>query len=631
MEIAAIEMDEELQHSIFLEQAADIARIGHWIYDEANGRYLFISKQYAKIYGKSVAKILKEVSGEEEDVEDILDEDKDAVVVAYCKCRQDGKRYSIEYRITRPDGEQRWIHEIGAGLEQDGGLWNKTIGTSQDITDRKKKEQTLKEREQKLRSIISNSQVGIGRSRIRDGKVLEANDKLARMFGYNDAEEFITNFSFADHYLEQNSRKNLMEKMEDNPDLTYECDYSTRDGSIITISVHANQNKNEGYTDFFVLDITERTKAEKALHESELRFKDFAEAASDWYWEMGPDLRFSYFSERFDDTIGSHRNQLLGKTRQEIGQPEVDEEKWNNHLATLAANEPFRDFEYGLKRPDGTIAHVRVSGMPVFEGSGTFLGYRGTGTDITTRKDAELVALIANKAKTDLMANMSHELRTPLNAILGFSSMITQETFGPLGNEKYKSYMEDIQHSGQHLLDLINDILDVSAIEAGALELQEENIDLANIVDSSIRLIRPRADSGQVIVTASIDSESPQIYGDERRIKQVLLNLLSNAVKFTREGGEVSVNSWMTEDGSLCAAISDTGIGMDEDEVKKALNKFGQVDSGLNRQHEGSGLGLPLTKGLMDLHGGTLEIRSKKNQGTIVTLTFPPERIVLIA
>ncbi len=624
-------MNEKLRHNIFLEQAAEIAGIGHWIYDENGQRYLYVSSYYARIYGKSQDEILGEKISEEDDLADVHKDDVDTVLAAYEKCRQDGEKYSIEYRITRFNDGLRWIHEIGSGLEKVDGAWTTTIGTIQDITERKEREQSLADREYKLQSIFSNSKVGIGRTRFADGKVLEANDKLARMFGYDDTEEFIETFNFADHFVDKHARNFLVENFRNNPDQITESDYRTRNGSIVSISSHGHYNEAEGHIDFLFLDITERTKAERALHESELRFKDFAEAASDWYWEMGPDLRFSYFSKRLDITIGAPRSELIGKTRQELGKPEIDDEKWIEHLDALENHEPFRDFEYGFRRKDGTTAHVRVSGMPVFAGNGDFLGYRGTGNDITERKDAELVALIANRAKSDLMANMSHELRTPLNAIIGFSGMIKDETFGPIGSEKYKQYLEDIQHSGQHLLELINDILDVSAIEAGAMELQEEYINLSNVVEASVRLIRPRAETGDVTITASIDPDCPQIYADERRIKQVLLNLLSNAVKFTREGGEVSVNSWLNDDGSLSAAISDSGIGMAPEDVDKALSKFGQVDSGLDRQHEGSGLGLPLTKGLMDLHGGALEIRSKKNQGTIVTLTFPSERIVLSA
>ncbi len=235
---------------------------------------------------------------------------------------------------------------------------------------------------------------------------------------------------------------------------------------------------------------------------------------------------------------------------------------------------------------------------------------------------------IASRAKSDLMANMSHELRTPLNAIIGFSETIKEETFGPVGSDKNREYLNDIHQSGQHLLELINDILDVSAIEAGGLELHEENVSLIDIIETSMRLIRTRAEAGRVSITSTITSEIPMLYVDARRAKQVFLNLLSNAVKFTLESGEITVSAHLNTDGSLAVAVADTGIGMDDNEVVIALSTFGQVDSGLDRKHEGTGLGLALTKGLMELHGGTLEIKSEKGKGTLVTVTFPKDRIL---
>ncbi|MEO5338440.1 MAG: ATP-binding protein [Magnetospirillum sp. WYHS-4] len=234
----------------------------------------------------------------------------------------------------------------------------------------------------------------------------------------------------------------------------------------------------------------------------------------------------------------------------------------------------------------------------------------------------------ANRAKSEFLANMSHELRTPLNAIIGFSDTIRYGAFGPLGNIKYQEYIENIYESGEHLLSLINDILDVSVIEAGRLELSIEVVEPARIADTSLRLVGQRADKGKVRLVNAVGENLPRLRADTRRVKQILVNLLSNAVKFTPPDGQVTLEGKLEADGTLLFEIVDTGIGMDESGLEKALQPFGQVDSGLARRYEGTGLGLPLTKGLIEAHDGSLEIRTALGQGTTAIVRFPPERVL---
>ena len=238
---------------------------------------------------------------------------------------------------------------------------------------------------------------------------------------------------------------------------------------------------------------------------------------------------------------------------------------------------------------------------------------------------ATAAAVNANLAKSELLANMSHELRTPLNAIIGFSSTMKSETFGPLG-EKYMEYANDINSSGEHLLELITDILDVSAIEASKLELQEENLDIGKVVEATMHMVKERAHEGNIHLTGNADDGLPKLHADKRRLMQILLNLLSNAIKFTPPDGEVSLTASLDSGDAHVFTVKDSGIGMDEEELVQAMSEFGQVDSGLGRKYEGTGLGLPLTQGLVELHGGTFEIDSEKGKGTTVTVRFPPER-----
>jgi signal transduction histidine kinase len=233
----------------------------------------------------------------------------------------------------------------------------------------------------------------------------------------------------------------------------------------------------------------------------------------------------------------------------------------------------------------------------------------------------------ASHAKSEFLANMSHELRTPLNSIVGYSDALLSGLFGAIENPKHADYIRDIHRSGRYLTELINDILDLSVIEAGRLELNETIIDTADLLRGILPLFGPRAEDAGVALRAELAPELPRLKGDERRVKQILLNLLSNALKFTPEGGEVTVAAARSEQG-LIIEVRDTGIGMSPEEIEQALTRFGQVDSRLARRHVGSGLGLPLTEGLVKLHDGTLTIDSVKGQGTCVSILFPPERIV---
>ncbi|MFQ5958530.1 MAG: ATP-binding protein [Alphaproteobacteria bacterium] len=240
---------------------------------------------------------------------------------------------------------------------------------------------------------------------------------------------------------------------------------------------------------------------------------------------------------------------------------------------------------------------------------------------------ARETAELANRAKTEFLANMSHELRTPLNAIIGFSEIIMGEMFGPIGAEQYKEYMKDIHESGTHLYNLINDILDVSKAEAGKLELSEIEIDIADAVARCIRLVKERAERADVGLEVEVPERLPKLYADERKIKQILLNLLSNAIKFTPTGGKVSISAGIEPDGWLRFAITDTGIGIADKDMADVMAPFGQVDSTLARRYEGTGLGLPLTKALVDLHGGELDLQSEINVGTTVIVRLPKDRL----
>jgi signal transduction histidine kinase len=240
---------------------------------------------------------------------------------------------------------------------------------------------------------------------------------------------------------------------------------------------------------------------------------------------------------------------------------------------------------------------------------------------------ARVAAEASSRVKSQFLANMSHELRTPLNAIIGFSEMIRDAIMGPVA-ARYREYAHDIHNCGRLLLGVISDVLDLSKVEVGRLELHDEQVDLAKVVGDCHRLISERVKTGRLELAIDLPPDLPMLLGDELRLKQIVLNLLSNAVKFTPAGGRVTLSAAVTPSGSLALAVSDTGIGMKAEEIPIALEPFRQIDSAHTRRYEGTGLGLPLARTLAELHGGTLSIESVPNRGTTVTVTLPPKRLI---
>jgi PAS domain S-box-containing protein len=289
--------------------------------------------------------------------------------------------------------------------------------------------------------------------------------------------------------------------------------------------------------------------------------------------------------------------------------------------------------EMKLMRKDGSIANALYTTATIELSHGRrFLVT--TIMDITLRKRMETSLRLAkeqadaaNKAKSTFLANMSHELRTPLNAIIGFSEMMIKETFGPVGSAKYKEYQQDIVLSARHLLDVINEVLDMSKIEAGRVELMEERFDLKEVVNAVLRMMASRAFSAGLKLEKVIQDDLPIIYADPRLIKQIIINLVGNAVKYTGSGGTVEIFVHIDADGNLVIKVKDNGSGIPADKIDVALEPFGQVTDNVgNDRYQGTGLGLPLAQSMAELHGGTLSLESEVGIGTTATLTLPAYR-----
>ena len=241
--------------------------------------------------------------------------------------------------------------------------------------------------------------------------------------------------------------------------------------------------------------------------------------------------------------------------------------------------------------------------------------------------EAKERAEFASRTKSEFLAAVSHELRTPLNAIIGFSEMMRDEVLGPVGNDAYCEYADHIYNSGSHLLSIINDILDLAKVEAGTAELNEEEVDVAEVFETSRRMFEARCQQAGNTLTCEVAEGLPRLRADRLKLQQVLVNLLSNAVKFTPAGGNIVCSAYLEPNGDMHITVVDTGIGIAEADIATALEPFRQVDSSLSRQYDGTGLGLPLATRFVELHGGTLRLESELQVGTEVTVSFPKDRV----
>jgi PAS domain S-box-containing protein len=379
--------------------------------------------------------------------------------------------------------------------------------------------------------------------------------------------------------------------------------------------------------------IAEREQAERAVNDSEGRYRQIA--------EMSPDGMFVHVDEKIVFANGSlarilgypSPDDFIGMTAIDLVPPAYRAEIMQRRAAARTGkNLEIRTADF--QRCDGSTVAVERTGARVsWEGKTAFLILI---RDVTERKRAEQTLLaakeeaeLASRAKSEFLANMSHELRTPLNSIIGFSDLLTDPALYAPGDTESPEHAAHIYQSGEHLLALINDILDLSKIEAGTAALQEEDTVPAEIIESCLNMVGERAKNGgvELIVDSNVPA-LPRLRADKTRIKQVLINLLSNAVKFTEPGGSVTIKAAFDAARGFVLQVADSGIGIAADDIPRALARFEQLESALDRKYEGTGLGLPLAKSLVEQHGGTLELESQLGVGTTVTVCLPADRAV---
>ena len=455
----------------------------------------------------------------------------------------------------------------------------------------------------------------------------------------------------------------LRERMERHLNPSGPFEVTRQDGRWMRI--YEQRLPNNG-TILIISDITESTRMDQALHESEARFQALLHNSPAKIHLKDVEGRYVLINTVTEELFGVTDAEARGKFTHDIF-PKDRADAFTAHDQGVLDTGEAVEGEEEWPHEDGVHTYLTVK-FPIFDIADKIIGTGAIGTDITDRKRAEerlqrseknlqmriveleeaqcrlenqetnLIRLAgdlkiardqaeaANLAKTEFLATMSHELRTPLNAIIGFSEIIRTDFLGPVGSIKYRDYANDIHESGKHLLDLINDILDLSKVESGMDELYEEDIRIPELTRSVWRLMQQRAQKQGVRLILELPESLPPLRADLRKLKQILVNLLSNAIKFTEADGEVSLRVSCDKDNAYVFLITDTGIGIAPEDVPKALSQFGQVDSTLSRQHAGTGLGLPLTRALVELHGGSLDLQSQPDVGTTVTVRFPVDR-----
>lgn len=407
---------------------------------------------------------------------------------------------------------------------------------------------------------------------------------------------------------------------------------------LVRLSLKIWQDKMTGASRLIgsIRDIEKQENAIKGLEKAEERYRNIVENSLEGIYQSSPAGRFIRVNPMMAEILGydspDEMIHSIGDIRKDFYvNPDVRAEFLTIIDETLGA----KGLDAQVWRKGGSKIWVRETCRPVLDENGTILYYEGTMSNITDQKQAAEDLRIAqersdaaSRVKSEFLANMSHELRTPLNSIIGFSEILKDEIFGALGKPEYKEYSEDIHIAGMHLLNVINDILDVSKIEAGKRELYEEIVCFPDVVQASLVMIRAKAHEALIKINVDVPEDLPNIRAEELALKQILINLLSNAVKFTEAKGSITLKAFINDRGQFEVFVEDSGIGMQESDIDKALSAFGQIDSSLNKKVSGTGLGLTLVKQLVELHGGRLNVRSAPGQGTKVTFVFSTDRVV---
>ncbi|NQV56159.1 MAG: PAS domain S-box protein [Rhodospirillales bacterium] len=625
-------------------------------------------------------------------------------------------------------------------------------GILSDLSEQKTLEAEIIQSRDRYRSLFENSQAGIIRSRIDSGRILETNERAAQIFGYADRGEMIENFIAADHYADPVHRDHMLAQLKEHGRLdSVEIEYRTKDGATIWIRSSLSAHFEENYLDAVLIDVTDTFKFNHAQKISEERFKDFSAAAADRFWELDQNNVITFISPP-TETLRAPSENLIGGDLLK-----VLPNNWfvGNHerlTQALKSKSTFRNIRYSQEKPDGTKFQFSLSGLPVFDSAGGFLGFRGatrditreieaeeaattmqkrffnamenldlgfalwdaderfvfcnsyfkqlhlgfdslrllkTGTnfeelirnyahdgriginaaeqedwikarvemfrkgqfdteitrddgrvisstsqilddgsavlfrlDITESKQQQLSAEAANRAKSEFLSSMSHELRTPLNAILGFGQLMSCNPKDP-PTDGQKEYIGHIISGGEHLLSLINDVLELSKIEVGKVSLSIENVAPGPLLQECLTTVASKADEAEIdLIDETMGVDLPNLWTDRNRLRQIVINLLSNAVKYNKPGGRIILSTKTLTVDMLRVEVADTGFGIPADKQTHLFEPFNRLGRE-NETIEGTGIGLTITKQLVELLSGNIGFRSEDGAGSNFWVDIP--------
>ncbi|NKB22050.1 MAG: PAS domain S-box protein [Alphaproteobacteria bacterium] len=590
----------------------------------------FVNQAYCECFGKSREELVGTCF-----LDHIPEDQRSGVDELLASLSSDNPVIVTEHEVILEGGESRWHQWSDRAIFDADGSVAEIQAIGRDITERKLAEAAYQESEERFRKIVDLSPEAL--MIYAEEELVFANQAFLKQVGANTIDDVLG--KMREDFIDPKDHEHLRQRRVDvqsglGRNELIEVTRLRLDGSPYYGEVAAAPMLWKGKPAVQVVcrDITDRKRAEEAVRESEERYRGIV--------DMSPeaaivfvDRKLVFANKAFLTQVGATSlDDVIGRQSIDFIHPDSHQQLHDRRNDTLANGTVTRVGEIMRRRLDGSSYLCETTAVPLMW-NGT-PAIQVVSRDITEQKQAEEELLaaketaeLANRAKTEFLANMSHELRTPLNAIIGFSDIIKNKSLGPTEIDSYAGYAGDIHTSGQHLLSLINDVLDISKIEAGHAELREDYVDLANTIRTCVTLVNERAADGDVVLVSEFDENSiPMLGADPIRLKQILINLLSNAVKFTEPGGSVTIKAWFDLEVGYGIQIIDTGIGIAEEDIPKALARFQQIDGSLDRQAEGTGLGLPLTKSLVELHGGKLDLQSELGTGTTVTVTLPASR-----